>query len=398
MRRLVSIVLIISVVCLAICSCNKNDNKVNDLVPVEETPGTDNIQVFVVDRTEGKDISVKIKNLSDEVFLYGEYYSIQILVDGNWFYAPTVEDVVVHDLAHELSPGASYAMTYSLLPYGELDPGHYRIACCDMGNKANIYYAEFNVMEDGNYDWEIVEPTTEEELLQICIEDINALRAQTSFKWDDFSMYEGEDIGSGQFCYKYDLADGGFLLVSGPDMDQDPQQIVFIHADGEEEIIYVPEMENIRIEIGTLLGYEDCYCVREYYFLNHYGWLFYNGNDVEIARQFDFNLVDSPVYYLKDLDGDGIDELICNCTYSADLCRRVYIYRNNNGIIEIGSFDEERMASSLGYNYGLGGERYHNEYYDAASDTLIFYYRPEDTEYEITIDDFNFQEYSENYF
>ena len=57
---------------------------------------------------------------SDEVFLYGEYYSIQKLVDGNWFYAPTVEDVVVHDLAHELSPGASYTMTYSLLPYGEL--------------------------------------------------------------------------------------------------------------------------------------------------------------------------------------------------------------------------------------------------------------------------------------
>ena len=146
MRRLVSIVLIISVVCLAICSCNKNDNKVNDLVPVEETPGTDNIQVSIVDITEGKDITVKIKNLSDEVFLYGEYYSIQILVDGNWFYAPTVEDVVVHDLAHELSPGASYTMTYSLLPYGELNNGgHYRIACCDMGNKANIYYKEFIV-------------------------------------------------------------------------------------------------------------------------------------------------------------------------------------------------------------------------------------------------------------
>ena len=56
------------------------------------------------------------------------------------------------------------------------------------------------------------------------------------------------------------------------------------------------------------------------------------------------------------------------------------------------------MENSLGYNYGLGGERYHNEYYDEKSDTLIFYYRPEDTEYEITIDDFNFQEYIENYF
>ena len=166
MRRFISVVLMISVVCFAICSCDKKvkndneDNEVKELVPVEETPGTDNIQVFVVDRTEGKDITVKIKNLSDDLFLYGEYYSIQILVDGNWFYAPTVEDVVVHDLAHELSPGASFVMTYSLLPYGgELDPGHYRVACCDIGNKENIYYAEFDVMDDGSFDWEIVEPT-----------------------------------------------------------------------------------------------------------------------------------------------------------------------------------------------------------------------------------------------
>lgn len=45
-----------------------------------------------------------------------------------------VDENLVHDLGHELSPGATDIMTYSLSPYGgKLNPGHYRIACCDIG-------------------------------------------------------------------------------------------------------------------------------------------------------------------------------------------------------------------------------------------------------------------------
>ena len=71
-----------------------------------------------------------------------------------------VDENVVHDLGYELSPGSADIMTYNLFPYGgKLKPGLYRIACCDIGNKENIYYAEFNVMADGMYQFEIVEPT-----------------------------------------------------------------------------------------------------------------------------------------------------------------------------------------------------------------------------------------------
>ena len=163
MRRLIIMLSMCLVMCCVICSCGTvNGYKKKDLVPVNEKPGMSAVQVFVVGNNEGKDITVKIKNLTDDVFWYGEYYSLQIFIEGVWYYIPMTDENVVHDLGHELSPGASDIMTYSLSPYGgKLNPGHYRIGCCgcDIGNKENIYYAEFNVMADGMYQFEIVEPT-----------------------------------------------------------------------------------------------------------------------------------------------------------------------------------------------------------------------------------------------
>lgn len=161
MRRILSAVTICLIMCFALCSCGKAKGyKKEDLVPVNEKAGMQSIVAFVVSYNEGKDITVKIKNLTDDLLGYGEYYSIQVLVDGAWYYVPVTDEFLVHDLGHEISPGMSDVMTYSLSPYGgKLYPGHYRIACCDIGNKENIYYAEFNVMDDGQYKWEIIEPT-----------------------------------------------------------------------------------------------------------------------------------------------------------------------------------------------------------------------------------------------
>ena len=152
MRKILTVLGLL--ICISLCSCGiANGYNRKDLVPVNEDAGYDSILVFCVDYDEGKDITVKIKNLTDEVFCFGEYYSIQIFIDGVWYYVPYVNENMVHDLGHELSPGASY-------PYGgKLEPGHYRIACCGIGDHKNNYYAEFNVMADGTYNWEIIEPT-----------------------------------------------------------------------------------------------------------------------------------------------------------------------------------------------------------------------------------------------
>ena len=77
MRRIITLIAALVAVSFVLCSCGKvNGYKKKDLVPVNETPGSDIVQVFVVDYNEGKDITVKIKNLTDELFAYGEYYSI----------------------------------------------------------------------------------------------------------------------------------------------------------------------------------------------------------------------------------------------------------------------------------------------------------------------------------
>ena len=73
MRRLIFLTTLSLIICLLLCSCGKiNGYNKKDLVPINERAGTDNIKVYCVDCNEGKDITVKIKNLTDDVFGFGE--------------------------------------------------------------------------------------------------------------------------------------------------------------------------------------------------------------------------------------------------------------------------------------------------------------------------------------
>ena len=161
MRRIILLLTALVTISLLLCSCGKvNGYSKKDLVPVSETAGTSGVQVFVVDHNEGKDLTVKIKNLSNEYFSYGEFYSIQLYADGTWYYVPEKEDHAVYAVLHNLPGETSDSMTYSLAPYGgKLNPGKYRIACCGKGNKENVYYAYFEVADNGRFTWEVVEPT-----------------------------------------------------------------------------------------------------------------------------------------------------------------------------------------------------------------------------------------------
>ena len=154
MRRLIPILLVILMSCMFLSSCKKKTEKgyrKEDLTLVDETPGTFPIVARVKDGSDGENLTVEFTNNGEETWFYGEYYSIQVLIDGKRYYVPTVEPWVVHDLGHELQPGQTLTMTYSLAPYGTLKPGSYIIACGDIGNKTNVYYADFVVMENGGF-------------------------------------------------------------------------------------------------------------------------------------------------------------------------------------------------------------------------------------------------------
>ena len=142
-------------------------------------------------------------------------------------------------------------------------------------------------------------------------------------------------------------------------------------------------------ELGSILGFDNCYCEGYMDVIGHCNWTIYNGDGEEIACQFGFDCEDAPDCYVADPDGDGENELICNCTYGADGSQRVFIFRNNAGIIEVGSFDETRMAREIGEElYALS----YNEFYDEAQNCIVFVYIT-GHEYGILPDDFSFSNY-----
>lgn len=158
MRRIFMALTACILIGVVFCACGVSKGYQKDkMTPVNESAGNYFIVTNIVDI--GEDITVKFENRDSLTWFFGEYYSIQVLLDKTWYYVPTVSEWAVHDLGHELDPGQSTTMTYSLLPYGKLQPGHYRIACGDVGNSANIYYAFFDVTEESKMTWTVTNPT-----------------------------------------------------------------------------------------------------------------------------------------------------------------------------------------------------------------------------------------------
>lgn len=74
------------------------------------------------------EITVRITNNSGEEFSYGEYFSIQKQIDGQWYTVPVrADNVGFQDIAHILPDGESVSETYPLDLYGTLEPGIYRL-------------------------------------------------------------------------------------------------------------------------------------------------------------------------------------------------------------------------------------------------------------------------------
>jgi len=140
------------------------------------------------------------------------------------------------------------------------------------------------------------------------------------------------------------------------------------------------DRQTVHVDLGSVMGFDDCYAEGEES-LHATIWTIYNGNGENIGYQFPSN--DSPNIILEDLDGDGIDEMICPLAYNADGGRDVFIFRNNNGTVEMGTCNLRR-----GY-----GACEVDVYYDEETDQIIFLYQATGEEVPVTIDDYEFEEY-----
>lgn len=95
------------------------------------TDMTDTIDGVTLAVTDVKDaiVTVTLTNDSDEAFGYGEYFSLQKELDGEWYtLPPALSNYGFSDLGYILDPHQSAEETCDLTMYGDLEPGPYRIA------------------------------------------------------------------------------------------------------------------------------------------------------------------------------------------------------------------------------------------------------------------------------
>lgn len=136
-----------------------------------------------------------------------------------------------------------------------------------------------------------------------------------------------------------------------------------IYSDDPEDIytyldLVLGEPENGEDLSGAtltdVLGFGVCRIEMEEIGRYHCTWHYYvqvDGKDVCVAEQFGYN---GPEAWSRDLDGDGVPELICNNTYG-DGAESVIVYRNNNGVIEEGYVRQSYYEEKFGWTHILEG-------------------------------------------
>lgn len=131
--------------------------------------------------------------------------------------------------------------------------------------------------------------------------------------------------------------------------DGGPLQLL-VQYQGQEQIIeYIEEEHRRNPENYVIEPFEDIcgyngFCVRdESWFVQYYSDYYVMSDDkiLQIAHSFGGNQLDNN--YVKDLDGDGINELICNVTYGADGVQHVIVYKRFGNEVMCGNVQEDYL-------------------------------------------------------
>ena len=168
----------------------------------------------------------------------------------------------------------------------------------------------------------------------------------------EVAIYREESDWSDPYLYRAEFALEGVTYV------------LSIHSDSPEDIfayldMVLGEPKGDEDPPGAILnddlGFDVCRIEMEAISPYQYEWHYYvevDGEDVCVAEQFGY---DGPEVWSRDMDGDGVPELICNCTYG-DGVQMVIVYRNNNGAIEKGTIRWSYYSEKFGWtNIGESG-------------------------------------------
>ena len=99
------------------------------MTPAGHLQPPEGIAMELVDWSEDI-VTVRLTNSSDAEFVYGEAFSLHVLLDGSWYVVPRTseENWAFNSVAKLLAAGEERNETYPLLMYGDLPEGQYRLA------------------------------------------------------------------------------------------------------------------------------------------------------------------------------------------------------------------------------------------------------------------------------
>jgi hypothetical protein len=132
--------IITGVILLGGCGADGSDSK--EASPYTELNILENVSTEVYDGTiNPSGLMLSMDNLSDETFVYGEWYVLEQKINGKWYYLDPIideEDLTWTSWGKKLSAHGGFAkMSYDWDSiYGNLKPGEYRIIV-ELGSESN---------------------------------------------------------------------------------------------------------------------------------------------------------------------------------------------------------------------------------------------------------------------
>jgi hypothetical protein len=100
----------------------------NTLLSASEEPDAPGGVTMELDSWDSDTVSVIISNKNDTEWMYGEHYTLQVLLDDVWYdIPPTPGNWGFNDIGLIVQPGEEQEKTYSLAMYGKIPPGTYRL-------------------------------------------------------------------------------------------------------------------------------------------------------------------------------------------------------------------------------------------------------------------------------
>ncbi|MPM91518.1 hypothetical protein SDC9_138649 [bioreactor metagenome] len=189
-------------------------------------------------------------------------------------------------------------------------------------------------------------------------------------------LYRDESASGYDYAYRAEFEYGGVFYALHTNSN-DPFRIYSVL----QTVIGASQTEEPNGESNTfsnILGLNGYYVKIEETPPGFMNWRYFaelDGKTQCVAEVFGYT-ASGPEVYGKDIDGDGVKELISNCTFGTGTSR-VYAYRNNNGVIEQGRLVYDTGDASLFPNLNDWGTNAIQETYDPENGTFIVSYDTE---------------------